>query len=890
MFIKTMRAPDGRFIGCNVFEIVSLPPYPENPVAAKEARSGNSGIFLQLVNELHKLCAPENTVAELLWVTEKTESQTFKSKLHIYCVLRDIGVSEEAVNARLERLQNHCVNFLASGKFNVKKISFDDDVFLNAVRSVDSSCLHSIIKSEKCNANSGSLGFYNYFDVIASDNEDNFLNLASSLSLSENCAVSFQIIPSTYSQPEAVVINETAAQYVKIAGGFQIERTLYKDSSAAEPARAFSYYSDRIRQPVFKYNILVFGSKPVCGGISAKIISLLQAGKTQIVNSDFHCLDLTGEKISLFSMFLFYPWNVNTKLLSAVLAGSKKSPAAVSPVKRLPYLITSQEATSFFRLPMHEKAMSFLKSNQGTKSNEQFDSAVIDKNNIRIGFLKSSENAEVPIGCPEQSFTKHALIVGTPGSGKTNFSISLLMQFAQRGIPFLAIEPTKREYRSLIDAVPDLRVFTPGNNDISPFIINPFIPPKGIRIEQYIPSLASAFNAAFSMPEPLDIIFLKAVRSCYSSYGWKDYSKIGDPDVTVFGLHEFILTFKKLIEKTDYSAEVKGNIKSGGLLRLSNLIEQNSNIYDTINTVPIEDILSGSTVIELDGIDNAEQKSLLMALLLINICIYTKHNHLGDGKLKNIILIDEAHVLLGGKHTGGDGAESEETTVKALQNMIAEIRSYGTSIVIADQSPTKVSREVVANTDIKVTFRLVQASEKEMIIDSTNMDEEDGKQLSRLKPGEAFIYYSKLEAPQLVITEEIRGNKKIRQNVGDEEIAQRNTYWRGRANLLKPFAECGLFESCKDGCDFVIRAKADYYANKLFVSFRNKITDSEALKKFLCGMPKLLENQLKDEDEAARARTTNCVKIRFLRKMQLEESVTLNSGDIKSVMLFKGGK
>ena len=82
--------------------------------------------------------------------------------------------------------------------------------------------------------------------------------------------------------------------------------------------------------------------------------------------------------------------------------------------------------------------------------------------------------------------------------------------------------------------------------------------------------------------------------------------------------------------------------------------------------------------------------------------------------------------------------------------MIAEIRSYGTSMIIADQSPTKVSREVVANTDIKVAFRLVQGVEKELIADSTNMDESQKEELSRLRTGEAFVFHSLLDAPQLV--------------------------------------------------------------------------------------------------------------------------------------------
>ncbi|MDQ9814217.1 hypothetical protein RFZ01_07230, partial [Acinetobacter pittii] len=74
---------------------------------------------------------------------------------------------------------------------------------------------------------------------------------------------------------------------------------------------------------------------------------------------------------------------------------------------------------------------------------------------------------------------------------------------------------------------------------------------------------------------------------------------------------------------------------TGGVFRLRELINQNPNIYDTVESVPLEDILCKPTVLELNAIDNEEQKSILMALLLIQICVYTKQNHIGDGKLKN---------------------------------------------------------------------------------------------------------------------------------------------------------------------------------------------------------------------------------------------------------------
>lgn len=388
------------------------------------------------------------------------------------------------------------------------------------------------------------------------------------------------------------------------------------------------------------------------------------------------------------------------------------------------------------------------------------------------------------------------------------------------------------------------------------------------------------------MPSPLDMIFLSAIRKCYSEYGWKSNSKFGDTDVRSFGMYEFILIFKKLIDNTDYSKDVRGNIQSGGTLRLMNLIEQNSNIYDSINTIPLEDILSKPTVLELNSIDNAEQKSLIMALLLINICVYTKHNQIGDGELKNAILIDEAHVLLGGKGSvSADSADSQGSTIKALQDMIAEIRSYGTSIIIADQSPSKVSREIVANTDIKLSFRLVQNEEKKIIADSSNMDDNQRSHLSRLSTGEAFFYYSKLENPQLIKTPDIRDIKGIRLSVSDDEVAKRSQYWSTRKRLLRPFVECAFCSTCKNDCVFSVRATADYYAEKIFGEFSGKITTKEHLIKYMITLHELvIFYERANPDKQQLKRLCNCSKIQFIRKFLLNKSLPVTKDEIKRIV------
>lgn len=136
-----------------------------------------------------------------------------------------------------------------------------------------------------------------------------------------------------------------------------------------------------------------------------------------------------------------------------------------------------------------------------------------------------------------------------------------------------------------------------------------------------------------------------------------------------------ILEFQNHVASMDYQGETRGNISTAGVLRLSTLIEQNPNIYDTTATIPIHELLKRPVVLELNAITSPEQKTLLMALLLISICLYTKFNTSLDGELKNLLFIDEAHVLFG----AGD-AEGGNRAVRELENMIAEIRAYGTGV------------------------------------------------------------------------------------------------------------------------------------------------------------------------------------------------------------------
>ena len=336
----------------------------------------------------------------------------------------------------------------------------------------------------------------------------------------------------------------------------------------------------------------------------------------------------------------------------------------------------------------------------------------------------------------------------------------------------------------------------------------------------------------------------------------------------------------------DYKGEVKSNIESAGIVRLVSLIEQNSNIYDTVHTIPVEDLLKKPTVIELNAINNKEQKSLIMALLLILICVYTKNNVAGDGKLKNVMLIDEAHVLLARNNVKGeDDADSQGSTVEALEDLIAEIRSYGTCIIIADQSPTKVGRNIIANTNIKIIFKLVEKENKDAISTATNMDEADYDLLGRLGVGEALLHYGRIHTPLHIRTYNLADRAKIRPVIGDNEIAGMSKYWEDKSGLLIPHRECAYNCMCPDRCDFAVRENANFLASRLINGHLYEIADKNAFVKFLVSIDVHIKKLLAEKPNLGDSlKLVNCTKIKFLRKAMLARSFDIKNPEYQLIL------
>lgn len=874
------KTQDGRSIVLEIIEIIS---FPDNEMVDKEIVNSQSAAlkFLQLIKAFRTVYSDNSAVFEILWVTRPVYGQAYSSEIKIYLLLRKIGSSEEMLEANLETLRENMCSLLKIENY-VLRVLDETSELKKDLLTIDNECVYALKKKEKYSINTSTQSMLFYNDILENKDYNSFDNLILRLSEMRDCAISFQILPTQIGIQDQILVSEVANLYHNISNGSYLGGQINSDITMIAPIKCIDAYYNSLQGELFNYNIVVLGSKKNTESIINPIISLLKCDNNK--KADFELIDLSILRIKLYSDIFTYVWNI----LSYVTNVGVNIPCANSTqviMRKLSLMMSDKELLNFFRLPTHSKNTLALNTGDVFNITEQIDESLLDADNIKFGSANTI-NGQIEIGCAKEQFSKHALIVGTPGTGKTTFSLNLLLQFYRKNVPFLAIEPTKTEYRALIEKIPDIQIFTPGNNEISPFIINPFVPPKGIKVEQYIPALVSAFGAAFSMESPLDVIFLKAIRTSYTEYGWKDYSRLGDSDVKEFGLYEFILIFKRIIKESQYSRDVKGNLESGGVFRLMNLIEQNGNIYDTVKNVPIEDILAKPTVLELNSIQDGNQKALIIALLLSTICLYTKIMQSGDGKLKNVILIDEAHVLLNGdtKMHSEEQSNPKGTTIESLKAMIAEIRSYGTGLIIADQSAKKVSRDIVANTDIKIVFRLVEKEEKEIISNSINADSRVTDKISKLKMGEAFIFMSKLDGPQLVQTPDVRKIESIKIVVSDEEISSKMQYWKLHKDLLKPFYECKYCKECIEGCDYFIRSDANYHASRIYSNRVLQLTDKVEFARHLKGIDVLINNALQNYPVNKRERLIKCCTIQLRRKVQLETNLSISEKELVAII------
>lgn len=366
--------------------------------------------------------------------------------------------------------------------------------------------------------------------------------------------------------------------------------------------------------------------------------------------------------------------------------------------------------------------------------------------------------------CVEKDdFTRHALIIGITGGGKTNTSKSILntlwnAEKSQNKVPFMVIESAKREYWELrnLKGFENLLVFTLGaeaSKTSVKYRINPFETNQGISLQTHIDYLLSTFKAAFDLYPPMPYILEKTVYEIYSDRGWdivENRNRYGFTEYPT--LSDLYNKIDVIVDDMGYHQEVQSNVKAALQARVYSLmIGGKGAMLNTPKSVPIAELLSRPVVMELEDLGDDETKSFVIGILLVQLYEYRKSlMSKGAKNLSHILMIEEAHRLLKNVSEGGEGGNTRAKSVEFFCNLLAEIRTFGQGIIIADQIPTKIAPDTIKNTNLKIVHRTVALEDREAMGRAMNMEPEQIEYLSSLRRGYAAVYAEGDNKPKCV--------------------------------------------------------------------------------------------------------------------------------------------
>jgi len=366
---------------------------------------------------------------------------------------------------------------------------------------------------------------------------------------------------------------------------------------------------------------------------------------------------------------------------------------------------------------------------------------------ISLGNLVQSGNEiDTKVYLEKSALNKHIFITGVTGTGKTTTCQKLLLE---SNLPFLVIEPAKTEYRILMNnsKTEDILIFTLGNDKVAPFRLNPFEFFEGESITSRVDMLKAAMEASFDMEAAIPQIIESAMYSCYEDYGWnidtdenEKFENAYDEGVYSFPTLEDLLNkVETEVTKHNFDDRLKKDYIGSITARLQGLlVGSKGQMLNSRRSIDFRELIEKKVVLEIEGIKNGTEKSLIMGFILTNLCEALRAKYNKDKHFKHITLIEEAHRLLS-KYTAGDSL-NKKNSVETFADMLAEVRKYGESLIIADQIPNKMTPEVLKNTNTKIVHKIFAEDDKEAIGNTISLSKEQKDFLSSLPTGRAIVF------------------------------------------------------------------------------------------------------------------------------------------------------
>lgn len=423
-------------------------------------------------------------------------------------------------------------------------------------------------------------------------------------------------------------------------------------------------------------------------------------------------------------------------------------------MREWPIIFTLDEAAAFSRFPV-------LYDGENIELPKETSVARKDTG-IILGIDGNGHNVRIPL----RMLPKHMFVCGVPGAGKTNTMLHMANSLwnheepdssgtpRKAHIPFLVLEPAKREYRELaLFDIPELIVFSPSACTDFPLNLNPFEFPAGITLSEHIGKLCQVFEGAFPIPAPAPFILDRAIQAVYENLGWSASDiNTGSGEKQFPTMSELYKQFEKELAQTNYDGEMKGNIRSVLEVRIGSLLRREmKDMFDVRkSTLSPEEWLKRPVIIELEALGEGPANFVTLLLCtLIREALKASPMADKDKPIRHVIFIEEAHNLISSE-SQADKPEDSNPKIAAtsfIVKMLAEVRALREGIIIADQLPTAMAPEVIKNTNIKLVHRLTSQDDRELVGSTMSASPLQLENMATYVPGHALFTYEDMLRP-----------------------------------------------------------------------------------------------------------------------------------------------
>ena len=444
-------------------------------------------------------------------------------------------------------------------------------------------------------------------------------------------------------------------------------------------------------------------------------------------------------------------------------------------------LLTTKELTCLANFPLHSvPGINVVDASPSFSMAEQ--KIEREKKSISIGkLLWSGSSTDIHVNLPLDTLSRHALVCGVNGSGKTNTVLSILDGFMSEDRPFFVIEPAKTEYvdwaneanKHIKDPKKKIKIFIPGceryaKGGIKPdkLQMNPFevinLSNSEMRVLSHIDRLKATFASAFPMQDILPVIMEHLLYKLYTDKHQmidKDdktnYMKKGFPTLTTVNtpfIDELMSDIGYAKENTqNISAALRTRFKSlkyGWKNELLNNEKLSGKIWDEEkkawedSQLTWEELFASPVVVNLSYAGDDQDRAFIMSLLLQFLYEYriaeseSGKVDFNSNKCRHLVVVEEAHRVM------ANCANPESPQYKSglmFSNFLSEVRAYGQGMMVVDQVPTRLIEDAIKNTNVKIIHKLVASDDSQRIAECIGLTPEQQKVIAKLSIGQAVL-------------------------------------------------------------------------------------------------------------------------------------------------------